>query len=104
MEYMASNLKLQKQLISSKNILIIQDIDGVCIPLVKDPMTRVLESKYIYAVKEFAEEFFVLTCGEHEGLRGVNRIIERSLRSTTCLLYTSPSPRDGLLSRMPSSA
>ena len=25
-------------------------------------------------------------------------------RSQTCLLYTSPSPRDGLLSRMPSSA
>ena len=25
-------------------------------------------------------------------------------RSTPCLLYTSPSPRDGLLSRMPSSA
>ena len=26
------------------------------------------------------------------------------LRRHTCLLYTSPSPRDGLLSRMPSSA
>ena len=25
-------------------------------------------------------------------------------RGTICLLYTSPSPRDGLLSRMPSSA
>ena len=25
-------------------------------------------------------------------------------RVATCLLYTSPSPRDGLLSRMPSSA
>ena len=25
-------------------------------------------------------------------------------KSNTCLLYTSPSPRDGLLSRMPSSA
>ena len=25
-------------------------------------------------------------------------------RDETCLLYTSPSPRDGLLSRMPSSA
>ena len=24
--------------------------------------------------------------------------------ASTCLLYTSPSPRDGLLSRMPSSA
>ena len=27
-----------------------------------------------------------------------------SARHATCLLYTSPSPRDGLLSRMPSSA
>ena len=26
------------------------------------------------------------------------------MRLTDCLLYTSPSPRDGLLSRMPSSA
>ena len=29
---------------------------------------------------------------------------EQSLREHFCLLYTSPSPRDGLLSRMPSSA
>ena len=28
----------------------------------------------------------------------------RGHRYTGCLLYTSPSPRDGLLSRMPSSA
>ena len=27
-----------------------------------------------------------------------------NLLMSTCLLYTSPSPRDGLLSRMPSSA
>ena len=33
-----------------------------------------------------------------------NRIKEVSDRSYICLLYTSPSPRDGLLSRMPSSA
>ena len=39
MEHMASNLKVQKQLVTSRNILFIQDIDGVCIPLVKDPMT-----------------------------------------------------------------
>ena len=30
--------------------------------------------------------------------------IPREFRSMVCLLYTSPSPRDGLLSRMPSSA
>src|SRR5665647_3515329 len=29
---------------------------------------------------------------------------EVRLTANTCLLYTSPSPRDGLLSRMPSSA
>eukprot|EP01016_Furgasonia_blochmanni_P022152 TRINITY_DN2420_c0_g1_i8.p2 TRINITY_DN2420_c0_g1~~TRINITY_DN2420_c0_g1_i8.p2 ORF type:complete len:116 (+),score=28.01 TRINITY_DN2420_c0_g1_i8:329-676(+) len=28
----------------------------------------------------------------------------QGIRIQTCLLYTSPSPRDGLLSRMPSSA
>ena len=29
---------------------------------------------------------------------------DSELRVSACLLYTSPSPRDGLLSRMPSSA
>ena len=32
------------------------------------------------------------------------RVITESGEITACLLYTSPSPRDGLLSRMPSSA
>ena len=34
-------------------------------------------------------------------LNGMNM---REISRWTCLLYTSPSPRDGLLSRMPSSA
>ena len=33
-----------------------------------------------------------------------NEIDEETKDIETCLLYTSPSPRDGLLSRMPSSA
>ena len=33
----------------------------------------------------------------------MNKIIVRTVHDS-CLLYTSPSPRDGLLSRMPSSA
>ena len=33
----------------------------------------------------------------------VERMIDE-VKSCFCLLYTSPSPRDGLLSRMPSSA
>ena len=31
-------------------------------------------------------------------------VLVRALQDRHCLLYTSPSPRDGLLSRMPSSA
>ena len=31
-------------------------------------------------------------------------VAEETAEKVTCLLYTSPSPRDGLLSRMPSSA
>ena len=37
------------------------------------------------------------------GLYKSERVIA-SRQAGTCLLYTSPSPRDGLLSRMPSSA
>ena len=33
----------------------------------------------------------------------VSRVFQRA-RAQTCLLYTSPSPRDGATSRMPSSA
>ena len=34
----------------------------------------------------------------------IERLVKLVLLVLTCLLYTSPSPRDGLLSRMPSSA
>ena len=42
---------------------------------------------------------FVRASGSHRALPA-----PRSSHWSTCLLYTSPSPRDGLLSRMPSSA
>ena len=35
--------------------------------------------------------------------RGVDKLAN-AVRVTLCLLYTSPSPRDATLSRMPSSA
>ena len=34
----------------------------------------------------------------------LKRYKSNNLPNSICLLYTSPSPRDGLLSRMPSSA
>ena len=86
--------QLLQELTGAEDLLIVQDLDGVCMQLVKDPLTRRMDPSYLDAVAALDGQFAVLTNGEHEGRRGVNR----------CLLYTSPSPRDGLLSRMPSSA
>ena len=36
-------------------------------------------------------------------IKSCNEIVD-VIKDRNCLLYTSPSPRDGLLSRMPSSA
>ena len=81
MKIETSTIEIENQILNARSILFIQDIDGVCIPLVKDPMTRKIKMNYIYAVKELESEFFVLTCGEHEGERGVNRIIERTIKT-----------------------
>ena len=46
------------------------------------------------------QQFFVENRAGAGGTLGTASVA----RAETCLLYTSPSPRDGLLSRMPSSA
>ncbi|MBE9112719.1 glucosylglycerol 3-phosphatase [Nodosilinea sp. LEGE 07298] len=67
------------RLASTENLLIIQDLDGVCMGLVKDPLDRVVEIGYLEATQRFDGHFYVLTNGEHTGKRGMNGIIERSL-------------------------
>ncbi len=70
-------------IINEKNILIVQDLDGVCIPLVQDPLKREINKKYVEDVSRLKGKFAVLTCGEHEGRRGVNRLVEKALDSKT---------------------
>ncbi|WP_413391807.1 glucosylglycerol 3-phosphatase [Prochlorococcus marinus] len=70
-------------IIKEKNILIVQDLDGVCIPLVQDPLKREINKEYVKDVARLREKFAVLTCGEHEGRRGVNRLVEKALNSKT---------------------
>ncbi|MGF1513760.1 MAG: glucosylglycerol 3-phosphatase [Elainellaceae cyanobacterium] len=65
-------------LATTENLLIIQDLDGVCMGLVKDPLTRVIDMGYVRATQAFDGHFYVLTNGEHIGQRGVNGIIERA--------------------------
>lgn len=59
------------------DFLIIQDLDGVCMGLVADPMTRTLNADYLDASLALKGRFYVLTNGEHIGNRGVNGILER---------------------------
>ena len=70
-------------IINAQNILIVQDLDGVCIPLVQDPLQREINKEYVKDVSRLREKFAVLTCGEHEGKRGVNRLVEKALNSKT---------------------
>ena len=72
-----------KTIINERNFLIVQDLDGVCIPLVQDPLKRKINKEYVEDVSKLKDKFAVLTCGEHEGRRGVNRLVENALNSKT---------------------
>ena len=82
--------QLLHDLVDVPELLIVQDLDGVCMQLVKDPLTRQLDRSYVEAVAVLAECFVVLTNGEHEGRRGVNRLVEQALGDV------SRPARDGL--------
>jgi len=81
--------ELLDEMLNAENFLIIQDVDGVCIPLVKDPLTRKLDLSYIESASLLKEEFAVLTNGEHAGYRGLNRVIKNSY------INASKSPSEG---------
>ncbi len=72
--------ELLNEILKTKSFLIVQDLDGVCIPLVKNPLERKIDISYVESAKKLKEEFAVLTNGEHEGYRGVNRVIENAYK------------------------
>ncbi|WP_071518546.1 glucosylglycerol 3-phosphatase [Geitlerinema sp. PCC 9228] len=65
-------------LANTENLLLIQDLDGVCMELVRDPLQRTIDCDYVKATTAFDNHFFVLTNGEHVGKRGVNGIVEKA--------------------------
>ena len=64
------------------------DLRGYCI------LPKALDADHLKELNDWADALPGLENGEWLG----------NMEAHTCLLYTSPSPRDGLLSRMPSSA
>ena len=73
---------------------------GNCFPWSKQFMTWAVTNTCDDALTETSDP--IILQGPHAVSRGELEI--RHGPNKVCLLYTSPSPRDGLLSRMPSSA
>ena len=61
---------------------------------------KMLKAKKLSELIEIAEQIGIK---ELAGLKK-QEIIDKIVGNASCLLYTSPSPRDATLSRMPSSA
>ena len=70
---------LLDELTAEPDLLLVQDLDGVCMPLVRDPLTRVLQPGTIAAAAQLGDTFRVLTNGEHGGRLGVNRLVEKAV-------------------------
>ena len=67
---------------------------------IHDEWRGISDGPYALMNKDFAIAYNRVVClvdGEYQ-------IYSHNVANNSCLLYTSPSPRDGLLSRMPSSA
>ena len=79
--YSLDHNALLDSLTDTDDLLIIQDLDGVCMELVSDPLTRRLAPHYLLAARQLHGHFQVLSNGEHIGSRGVNRLVEQAFGS-----------------------
>ncbi len=77
--YSTEHQQFLSALSGCRRLLVIQDLDGVCMGLVRDPRERVMDMAYIEAVRRMQGRFFVLTNGEHIGSRGVNGIVDTAV-------------------------
>ena len=61
-------------------------------------INKISDNKYLIKIQDKDHNLEILNMDSN----GMEFVLDAQFHS--CLLYTSPSPRDGLLSRMPSSA
>ena len=98
------SLKLARELHPIKKA----SLDALCIRYGVDRSMRDLHGAILDA-RLLADVYLAMTRGQEsliieEGGLGKNTKLFQNSDIITCLLYTSPSPRDATLSRMPSSA
>ena len=113
MEINFTNVNFEKDINLPENIQTLNnDIKKICnelpaLNIVKDFSLLDYTIEQTEKFKRNKKNFVVFgTGGSNLGARAlINTLIDQLInKSINCLLYTSPSPRDGLLSRMPSSA
>ena len=76
-----------------------------CIPALMTPCTAERKPDFDALVAKGRELIDIgMSAVVYCGSMGDWPLLTEAERQEGCLLYTSPSPRDGLLSRMPSSA
>ena len=78
------------------------DINGARLPSVTTILGRTKDQQFLKEWKAKVGEAGAERIKNVSSSRGTS--MHKFLEHYICLLYTSPSPRDGLLSRMPSSA
>ena len=82
----------------------LNELDYERIPYQKMPYGSVVDIDYAYNNTQSTHTNQNTTCVGPVVISRKDRNNAIWLYTNVCLLYTSPSPRDGLLSRMPSSA
>ena len=87
---------LEEEIYQQMNLIKLEDINVLSL----EEIRRKLDKKY----NKMTVENEINEIGEELDLGETKTNLVNNVVPKPCLLYTSPSPRDGLLSRMPSSA
>ena len=93
-----SNNNPDKESIINKSITKAKDNEVIKNKTIQNKKVTSVSKKPNKSVDDISNEIF------SELISKIISLVKEIKDLETCLLYTSPSPRDGLLSRMPSSA
>ena len=110
-DYLRDNMVIYKEEMVQRGLhfCIVDEVDSILIDEARTPLIisgQGDESIDLYVrARDFVNTLSHRIKSQDEiDLERFNREFEEETVDYVCLLYTSPSPRDGLLSRMPSSA
>ena len=71
---------------------------------IENKIIQALNKEFVFRSGFAEKSFMIFVTPKGYYYAGSGQGVKKVFRIYICLLYTSPSPRDGLLSRMPSSA